>query len=253
MKNTNLLVVVAALLFCGCNTELPTHPPPACDDGNPCTVDSAQGDSCVHEHVTYGDSCIDAPGFCDVNAVCRTECPAEPCLDWSVQIPYGCVYAQRPTGWTCTGDDGHGVCFNGDCVPTGTPPDACEQSTDCFFSNCTRSDCVNGSCVHVAREDGESCFGVVPPGYQPDGGHYGGVCSSGECVLACDDTVVETRLPTVGSGDVAVLCNSCGGDQCSGIGDPCSAYGESCLIGTIVGVCVACCDDENAQLRCAPV
>lgn len=41
---------------------------------------------------------------------------------------------------------------------SGVAPLACATSDDCFWSQCSESECVDGACVHVSRPDGEACF-----------------------------------------------------------------------------------------------
>jgi hypothetical protein len=111
----------------GC--EVPTTGPEpasceACDDGNPCTSEACVGGVCQRDWVTPGASCLDAPGFCDSDGVCREECPAEPCFDAEVLDGYGCVYERRLNGWTCRDGASKGICYEGECVPPQTDPGA---------------------------------------------------------------------------------------------------------------------------------
>jgi hypothetical protein len=40
----------------------------------------------------------------------------------------------------------------------GVAPIACATSDDCFWSQCSDSECVDGACVHVKSPDGAPCF-----------------------------------------------------------------------------------------------
>ena len=105
--------------ICRISPDLPTC---SCDDANPCTVDTRGVDGCLHQAVVYGEACIDAPGFCDVGAVCLERCEPVPCFDSHVEPPYGCVYTVRRNGWTCTDAGEHGVCHDGLCERSSTTP-----------------------------------------------------------------------------------------------------------------------------------
>ena len=119
------LMLVTAAGF-GCED---LGPPPdqgacgaSCDDGNPCTTDACSAGTCVHEDVIPGEACLAESGFCDIHAVCRSECDEIPCVDWTVEVPYGCVYEVRKSGWTCTSEGGSGICRDGVCDTTPTTP-----------------------------------------------------------------------------------------------------------------------------------
>lgn len=126
-----LFVLAGLVAGCGASPEPPPSPncydtpdlpECSCDDGNPCTADIRDVDGCKNNYVPYGEPCVDTPGFCDVGAICREQCEPIPCFDSHVEVPSGCVYEQRPTGWTCNYEDTSGVCRDGVCSssPTGT-------------------------------------------------------------------------------------------------------------------------------------
>lgn len=128
----------------------PDKPECSCDDGNPCTEDVREFDGCKHDAVPYGESCVGEPGFCDVGGVCRTECDKAPCLDSRVEVPLGCVYDERPNGWTCVSDSGNaGLCDNGACLIPATPTEACkwhDDSAPCSYGT-VNGVCNNGVCI----------------------------------------------------------------------------------------------------------
>ena len=95
-----------ALAAAGCD-------PLGCDDGNPCTADSCDGDVCVNDPVDSGTSCLDgeiigqcAAGSCqalaciaDENCGTATDCAAPVCVP-----SVGCMAVLQPDKTRC--DDG---------------------------------------------------------------------------------------------------------------------------------------------------
>ena len=95
-----------ALAAAGCD-------PLGCDDGNPCTTDSCDGDVCVSDPVDSGTSCLDgeiigqcAAGSCqplaciaDENCGTATDCAAPVCVP-----SVGCMAVLQPDKTRC--DDG---------------------------------------------------------------------------------------------------------------------------------------------------
>lgn len=119
------LSLMGTLAACAPTTPVEPDPGPCVceDDGDPCTTEACVAGVCQRGYVTPGAACLDAPGFCDSDGVCREECPREPCFDSTVQDGYGCMYERRKNGWTCTDGTLHGTCYEGDCVPPQTDPD----------------------------------------------------------------------------------------------------------------------------------
>lgn len=100
-----------------------------CDDGNPCTVDTCEGGSCVFTPIP--GCCINA-GQCD---------DGNPCTDDSC-VDNECVFAPNSAtcddGDACTEDD---TCSEGACAGTAIE-DCCNDSSDCDDGNpCTIDDC----------------------------------------------------------------------------------------------------------------
>ena len=100
----------------------PDTPECSCDDGDPCTYDVREFDGCKHDAVTYGELCVNEPGFCDVGGICRETCDDTPCIDWHIELGFGCVYEERPNGWTCTESGAGGICRDGVCSTASTRP-----------------------------------------------------------------------------------------------------------------------------------
>ncbi len=62
----------------------------------------------------------------------------------------------------------------------------------------------------------------------------------------------QTKLPSIGLGDVLVICSAtCGDNTCDGLGDPCASNGAPCLVNGEPGVCVACCAEAGGELHCS--
>lgn len=150
-KLAAMVVVFFAGLVAACGTEPPADdgkpcsitpyaPECSCDDENACTADAFDGNVCRHEPVALGSACLGEDGFCDVGNTCRQECDKVPCLDWAVQPGYGCVYSERPNGWTCVDDIGQsGTCQAGACV---VAPTLCSSET----TKCRTHDVASGWC-----------------------------------------------------------------------------------------------------------
>lgn len=98
MKTSSILSLLVALGASACASE---NIPPA----EPCHAP--------------GEPCVGAAGFCDSDGMCRAECPAEPCLNATIEPGFGCVYSVRPNGWTCNGETGPGLCRDAECVRQG--------------------------------------------------------------------------------------------------------------------------------------
>ena len=91
----------------------PACVPADCDDGNPCTADSCDGDACAHENEANGSACLDGEilgqclaGTCQALACVVTEdcgvatdCAAPACVP-----TVGCMVALQPNKTRC--DDG---------------------------------------------------------------------------------------------------------------------------------------------------
>jgi hypothetical protein len=210
----------------------------ACDDLNPCTEDSCQGDSgCVHapaqgpcddnNSCTLGDSCVD--GFCmaETYLSCTDD---NPCTVDSCSPTKGCLHAAVAgpcsDGDPCTGID---TCQAGICVP-GEKLD-CDDGNPCTKDSCT----AQGQCLHEAVaascEDGNPCT-------------VGDSCKAGQCAagsaLACDDQdVCTTDSCTPEIGCVHTL-NSAPCDD----GSICTT-GDHCHLGECISSGEIPCNDNN--------
>ena len=189
--------------------------PPACDDGNSCTVDSCdKALGCVSQPVANGSGCLDDGNPCTADLCASGHC-THPTLDEGslCNTALNCLA-------TCVG----GACLGG---------------VTCDDGNlCTRDTCEASGCVHVADKDGRAC---------PDGDVCNGdeTCQAGQCKAGppppCDDgnpCSQDSCDPAQGCLHANVAENS-----------PCSsatACGGRCQSGQCVGGAAVNCDDGNA-------
>jgi hypothetical protein len=222
-------------------------PPLVCDDGNPCTSDSCDGDvGCVAAALS-GTPCDDG-NACSALDLCQdgacvgtsvTDCGDDnPCTDDTCDPQGGCITtlnsAPCDDGDVCTIGD---HCHLGDCISSGAlscddgnvcTDDACAPATGCQFlpnaaacddaNPCTTGDhCAGGSCAATgtnACDDGNPCTtGVCSPAAG---------CEQVPNTLACDDGDLCTTGDVCGDGacqpGTPVACddgNSCTDDSCA--------------------------------------
>ena len=232
----------------GCVQLKPAIP---CDDGEPCTLNSACKDGvCLGGDVT---DCNDGNGcsmdVCVTGEGCDNSMPVD-CADGntctvdSCEIPSGCTHTSLENGARC--DDGNACTANESCNDG-----ACGLSTDvtCQDENvCTDDSCdVKFGCVNLANSgtctDGSACT-------------IGDFCADKYCVggypIVCDDgnpcTTDSCNSSTSGSGETTVPAGcvaapadyfACDDNNPCSLGDYC--YGSICYGGEGDG-----CDDGNA-------
>ncbi len=209
----------------------------ACDDANPCTLDSCNAKKgCEHQAIagdcddgnacTQGDSCVN--GFCQGGS--GVDCNDDnPCTTDSCDSATGCLYslATGPCddGNPCTINDG---CVNGEC--------AAGPNLDCADGNpCTDDSCQEGACLHAPNDadcsDGNACT-------------VGDVCTAGKCTYSglanCDDDNVCTD----DSCDPATGCVHLLGDGPCNDGNLCTV-GDYCHLGECIAADDFVCDDGN--------
>ena len=177
---------------------------PDCNDGDACTLDRLEGDTCVHEPVDCGagDACGSAACNPD-SGVCET--------------------TMADDGTTCNDGD-HctilDVCLQGTCAGTDRN---CETGDACKPGTCDPS---SGECVASAAPDGTSCDAANNKGCT-----VGAACQAGQCAggttadngTACDDQSACTSADTCQAG------------ICQGKAVVCDASDDECII----EVCVA--------------
>jgi len=202
-----------------------------CDDGNACTDDTLNGNSCDHTPTDCNDENSCTADSCDVATGCVNDGPAEngnACDD----------------GDACTQTD---ACLDGDCL--GSDPVVCTALDSCHLVGVC--DSQTGVCSDPLADDGsacddadgctqtDSCQSGVCVGADPvvctalDACHDAGVCNSetGVCTdpavedgTACDDLDACTQTDTCQTGTCtggdAVVCSASDTCHVAGVCDP---------------------------------
>jgi probable HAF family extracellular repeat protein len=219
----------------------------ACDDGDPCTIDSCNARTgCAHEPAPAGTTCDDGDA-CTTASQCQAGlCVATAALDCSDDDPctsercdatVGCVRGDEPNGTAC--DDGSlctqvDWCQGGACV--GAMPVVCRALDQCHVAGTCDPD--SGACsnpiapANTACSDGSVCT-------------TDDRCVAGACVgaaLGCDDG----DPCTLDGCDAKVGCvNSVAPDNTPcGDNDPCTTT-TACIDGGCVATAYLVCDDGN--------
>ena len=237
----------------------------ACDDGNPCTVDSCSDEGCAHQVLDLvacndQDSCTQQD-LCH-NGVCQGEqidCQGgAPCAKGKCQAETGlCVYTHLDGG-SC--DDGNSCtqedrCQEGVCV--GGPFLACDDGNPCTTDSCDAQNGCSYLPADLPCEDGNPCTqgdgcsqGICFPG-DAKNCQDGNPCTSDFCDLTTGQCLHEAAAWTCDDGNACTTKDSCQAGQCLGEpincddGNPCTAeicnVGEGCVY-TPIG---APCDDAN--------
>ncbi len=195
-------------------------PPPACDDGNPCTDDGCDPASgCVYtpntaacddgNACTTGDHCSGSQCLPGTAVDCSD---GNPCTDDGCNPASGCTHANNTN--PCSDNDACTVndrCKAGVCV--GGPAPNCNDGNPCTDDGCDPST----GCTHanntVTCNDGNACT---------TGDHcQGGVCTSSG-VTNCDD----------GNPCTTDSCNPQSGCLHANNTDPCND-GDACTLGDV--------------------
>lgn len=218
-----------------------------CDDENPCTTDSCDGESgCVFTnnnlHCNDGDPCtvddICKEGACTPGTTVNCN-DGDPCTDDSCDPEEGCIYSDNIAwcndGDLCTKGD---FCKGGQCMPGSDiacddgnicTDDSCENDVGCVFTPnpnpcdddnvCTTKDhCVEGACISDASLECDDANPCTVDTCDPATG-----CTYGPAEALCSDgsacTVIDKCLDgECASGD-AITCND--GNECTD--DSCAA------------------------------
>ena len=226
--------------------------PDACDDSNPCTIDSCEfGQGCVHE-VTPDVSCDDddvctGEGVCDAEGACVSstslDCDdSNPCTVDDCHPQNGCVHAvkggQCDDGNPCTAGD---FCLAGQCK--GQPAtcndddacthDSCDEVLGCQFTDISQSCSDDDLCTDDTCEPATGCV-FVPNSAPCDDGLLcteedlcvEGICV-GEQVVCTDDDVctAETCDPEEGCVSVVTPGVSCDDGLLCTTAEACDAEG----------------------------
>lgn len=214
---------------CTSGTCAGTPIPVNCDDGNPCTLDVANGTACTHPAAATGTPCNDGlfcngadscnAGACSVHA--GNPCPGADgdanCRESCNETSDACT-ANDPNGANC--NDGSAAtandnCSNGTCAGT---PISCDDNNPCT------TDTVNGStCVHspvafgTPCNDGVFCNGADSCNAGACSNHAGNPCTGGAvCANVCDETA--DHCFTVANSPCTTDNNPCTNDVCNGSG-----------------------------------
>jgi hypothetical protein len=196
----------------------------ACDDLEPCTVDSCdpQAGGCVFTARPDGSACQGAD-LCMVGGVCEAgvcggakpaTCAAPgPCTVASCNPLTGCVAKSAPDGAAC--DDGDpctqpGLCAGGACAAL---PVACKDGNPCTIDSC---DATSGGCVHVPAAEDAPCDPPSP--CLASGTCQAGQCAGGEPVVcpalpcqlaACDEVTGACEIVSIDADGTACDAGPC--------------------------------------------
>ena len=188
----------------------PPPPPPTCvngcDDGNPCTSDSCQDGSCVHEPANEGGKCDDGSG-CGTAA-----CEGGTCV-FSEQAEDGsacddgndCTEGESCQGGSCTGTDVE--CDDGnDCTE-----DRCERGKGCQYPPKTGASCDDEDlCTEMdVCDDAGACAGKTKECEQDED-----ICSEHLCDAMTGECKPEARNVGNRCGDMDIE-DQCGGYVCN--------------------------------------
>jgi hypothetical protein len=251
--------------------------PPNCNDGNPCTTDTCNGNvGCTHAGVagccfTDGD-CADADA-CTINSRCvanTCQSDARNCNDGNGCTTDGCDPAIGCTntpvidGTGCADQsvcDGAETCTGGACQE-GIPPN-CDDANFCTQDRCDnatgcRHDPI-ASCCNTDPEcaDSDNCTTVERCTAQHTCATTPRTCVDGITCTAdsCDPAVGCVFTPATGApcddGDACTMSDTCSAGICAGSPRDCSDGNacngaESCVPGT--GSCVG----TAGPLVCTP-
>ena len=220
----------------------------ACDDGNPCTADTADATTgCQHE-ADDGASCdtpcadLQSASCVSGQCLCLNQCSDpddQPCVKAVSVAPDGsCLYGPKPNGTPCAPPTacaaGEGQCQSGVC--TNVPELTCDDTNPCTDDWC---DPVSG-CQHANNtagcSDGSACT-------------VGDLCSAGVCqsggLLDCDDANACTSdacNPGAFSAEFACTHVPLTGPACTDK-NACTT-GDACFAGTCKGTPDSC-NDNN--------
>ena len=209
--------------------------PVICDDTNPCTDDSCQGD----------EGCIYAPNFvpcdddepCTVNDQCEdAECHGYP-LDCSCQINSDCGALED--GNYCNGTlECDTTALPYVCVVKPSTKVICPEPEGLHaFCNAASCDPGSGDCSIVATNQGFACN-------DEDACTIGVICQDGLCAGGVATNCNDGNLCTDASCDPGAGCQHLPNEVPCDDGDACSTV-DACADGECLGSAPLVCDDGN--------
>ncbi len=228
----------------------------SCDDGNPCTVDSCNGDgTCSHAAATNGTACAGA-NKCEQTYTCQSGActgtnPVTCAASDSCHVAGTC----NPTTGTCSTpiaangtscSDGNACTQSDSCqagVCTGTNPVTCSASDSCHVAGtcnpttgtCSAPIAANGtSCSDGnACTQSDSCQAGVCTGSNPvtctasDACHVAGTCnpSTGTC-----STPIAANGTSCSDGNACTQSDSCQAGVCTGTNPVTCSASDACHV-----------------------
>jgi len=211
--------------FCQGGMVVYQIPPPDCDDGFSCTVDSCDEiqDMCVH--TILANRCL-------IGGACYTVGSPNPANDCEVcnSSASQTEWSDRPTGAPCGSqantdcDDPNTCNGSGVCLPNNAP-DGLACTTD--NNDCTQDVCSAGVCTHAPRPAGSACGSSANTTCtDPDTCNGSGACLGNHAAdgVLCDDGLFCTTASSCQNGDCVGSGNACPPDQvCDEVHDQCKA------------------------------
>lgn len=213
-----------------------------CDDGNPCTVDTVSGTSCLHSAAAAGTACNDGL-FCNGTDACNNgscilhtgnPCPGPDgdsnCSESCNELSDNCT-AKDPTGSACndgnpstTGD----VCNASVCAGT---PLSCDDGNSCTTDTLSGTTCLHAAVAFgTPCDDGLYCNGPDSCNAGTCSSHAGNPCNGGlECANVCNEAA--NNCFTAANTACVPDSNPCTSDVCNGGGScthPLKPAGASC-------------------------
>lgn len=177
-------IVCGDNLFCYngvCGDKLECVNNLACNDNNPCTINTCVAEKCVVENVTNQTNCgsgmVCENGSCNQLEFCTSSFQCEdnnPCTIDSC-ISGKCENIALENDINCGEQK---ICKNSICV---AKPGTCTDVAHCNdYNPCTVDSCISGKCVNEIVDDGTSCGESL-------------FCNNGTCLLEPSNCVNNTQ------------------------------------------------------------
>jgi hypothetical protein len=192
----------------------------ACDDGNPCTTDTCQGNKCAHTALNAGESCVlgGVNGTCHIGNCCTGCWNGSTCQPGTGKLACGRNGANCGTcGVDCLGDCSTGTCNAAQVLPNGT---TCSSGT---------GQCWGGACCAGAKcWNGVACVDGTTNAACGSLGNMCAPCSSDDCgaFQTCSGGVCAGSVASETAPPAACVIDSCHSVTCDGNagGTYCASY-----------------------------